>query len=90
MHTAIIALVSALSVAGVGTTAVAMSGNGMMGNHQMMGDAGMGPGMHGGQNGMHGGMHGGMHEESDNDTHGGYGPHGDCPCCDHGNDTGGL
>ena len=81
MHTAIIALVSALSVAGVGTTAVAMSGNGMMGNHQMMGTAGMGQGMHGGQNGMHEGL--------DNDTQGGYGPHGDCPCCDYGNDTGG-
>lgn len=78
MHTALIALVSALSVAGVGTTAVAMSGNGMMGNHQMMGDAGMGPGMHGDHNGMHGGMHEGM----DNDTHGG-----NCPCCDSGNDT---
>jgi len=83
MHTALIALVSALSVAGVGTTAVAMSGNGMTGNHQMMGDAEMGPGMYGGQNGMHGGMREGM----DNDTHGGYRPHGDCPCCDFGNDT---
>jgi len=74
MHTAIIALISAMSVAGVGTTAVAMSGNGMMGGHPMMGDAGMGPGMH---NGDHSGMHNGMH--------GGMMGH-DCPCCD--NDEG--
>ncbi len=72
MHTAIIALLSAMSVAGVGTTAVAMSGNGMMGGNPMMGDGGMGSGMHSGDHqGMHNGMHGGMGH--------------DCPCCD--NDT---
>ncbi len=41
MNTAIVAIVSALSLVGVGTTAVAMSG-GMMVNSPMMGD-----GMHG-------------------------------------------
>jgi hypothetical protein len=74
MNTAVIALLSALSVAGVGTTAVAMSGGQMMSDHPMMGDQGNGGGMHDGNNG----------------TYGGGGNHGQCHCCDgdEGNDAG--
>jgi len=65
--------VSALSIAGAGTAAVAMAGNGMMGGHPMMGDQGMGGGM---QGNMTGGSHGS-----------GMG-HGHCGCCGS-DDTGG-
>jgi len=74
MQTAVIALLSALSVAGVGTTAVAMSGGHMMSDHPMMGVQGNGGGMHDGNNG----------------TFDGGSNHGHCHCCDgdEGNDTG--
>ncbi len=59
MNTAIIAVASALSLIGVGTTTVAMTG-GMMGDHPMMGDGGM----------MGGGMHdGGPHNSTDYEHH---------------------
>ena len=74
MQSAILALVSALSLAGVGTTAMVMSGdNQMMGMQPMMGDGGNG--MHGGDAGGH---HGGCHC-CDGDEHGQQG----------GNETGG-
>ena len=76
MNTAVIALLSALSVAGVGTTAVAVSNGHMMGGQSMMGDQ---------SNGW--GMHDGMHDWG-NGTYGGH--HGGCHCCDddEGNNTG--
>ncbi len=73
MNTAMIALISALSMAGAGTATVAVSGMQMAGDHPMMGNDGMGGGM----------MGGGMNE------HGQGGHHDDCHCCggNQGNDT---
>ena len=65
MNTALIALVSALSVAGVGTAAVGMSGMQMAGDHPMTGHGGMG-----------GGMMGGGMNDNDRDGHHDY-----CHCC---------
>jgi len=53
-------------MAGVGTTAVAMSGGHMMSDHPMMGDQWNGGGMHHGDNG----------------TYSGGGNHSHCHCCD--------
>ena len=69
MNTAMMAILSALSVAGVGTAAVAGS------SMQMTGNGMMGGGMHNGNGSMHGGMHGDCPccdlDDTGNDTAGG-------------------
>jgi len=84
MNTAMMALLSVLSVAGVGTAAVAGSQMQAMGGGMMMNGGMMGGGMHNGQGSMHGGMQGHCpccdYDDVGNDTAGGgqgqltYGP----------------